>query len=319
MNKKTRELIELAFIFVGSGASIAAFFLSEIIKPNIGEATFIVISVILVGLGCFLLYLLGHKIYDIINTPWIICEHFPNEKRICKAVENCVTDVQIVKASGCNHLSQQTNRVNLFEDFLKLVERFIKYSNGKSKMTLPENPYNQINDNDKRKSLNRTLKMVKGKNNDKLVILEDTQLSAFRQNLYDDIKKNALPGKKIRKKSNFEQYISKHKEKDINIYWLQVHASHRGLKEDYIIINKSVCILSETSNPNHIKLIFSKKDIEDRDDLFQTLYKDTESYETLKFFEESIDIENLMEKDTTLTIDDRGKIQKYFEKMKKNL
>ena len=247
------------------------------------------------------------------SIKWTKCEDFANSnpERICKAVRDCIVASNTIKSIDNPHFTQSYSANELFSKYLDLIRDFlVHYAQGNLNMTLPQSPYIQISDtvkiNGKTKyeQLVDTLALVKGSNNEKDIILTDTEKDNFITSIYNDFKER-------KNTSDFEEYILKHNQHNVKIEW----KIDNNPPCEYILIGKSVYL--EIDNVNRIiKIQFDKTTIDNNAKIFIINYQSTreflETYVKTKF-------ENMANNDVTINVTIRKQIIDNFNKMLKTI
>jgi len=244
---------------------------------------------IIITIVGFLGFLLGviFAYRSIKSKKWTECTDFANTNpdRICKAVRKCIINNRTEKIYGVDiskfdsHFIQQS-AINLFSEYLELVEDFLRhYARGNLRMTLPKNPYDQIYDPDnytdhKRRfsenpigsmdystdytNLKQALTLIEGKGNRKIIILSISKNNTFIDRIYDDFIRRVKP-------SEFEKYISLHNEKNVKLEWIVIDDKTYN---EYILVGESVYLEIDYSN-NIIKIQFDTDIISTGGEIFE--------------------------------------------------
>jgi hypothetical protein len=233
-----------------------------------------IISILVIGLafGVFL-----RTIYfTLFKNNWVNCENFPNEDRICFKVRELINDDNFVQEKSKKSFDRiEPIEDNLYQQFLNVILKFFILSRKNCIMTLPYDPYEQINNKKKNSTLENSLDsisktIISKRDKTKVIALSNEDLEKFKENLVKDFKANK-DGLKIK------NYIDIHKKK-INLFWLVNPAK---AIDEFIIIDESVDIsVSEGSKSIHVD--FHKETIEKHKNEFDNI--STTKKTTSEFF-----------------------------------
>jgi hypothetical protein len=253
-----------------------------------------IIIVVLFGILAVILYLLVQKVKDIKDTAWLECKQFPynNGKHICRMVEHCLSKgAAYQKSNDASHLFiDKTSHTNLYGKFLSEIKYcFMHCSQHSLQMTLPQNPYIQL-EKDK-KGLHETAEHIdaaKLQTVEKKICLKGVELKGFIDRLSEDIRDNFL--KKQDTDTEFEEYIKLHNEKGINLSW---HCpSENTTIEEYIIIDDTAVILYDEPE-SKINIDFSIE----KSNEYRTNFRSIMGAKTTKQFIEKYVLKEIKKKD----------------------
>ncbi len=316
--KITLEIIEIIFITLSSGLTIYSIIEDKLkFIPNNFNGIIIFILVMI-----FIIIII-YKIRNLVNTPWVQCKGFPNEKypegeRICAMVEYCLSNrnnKRYAKEFESVYLTSDGKHDDIFKDFFYEISKFLNRSKYDLKMTLPQNPYYHIKD-DVRKDLFRNTAInaqkAKIKKKEKIICLTTNELNEFIFDLKSDISKHLEEIKKsknaifLRKKNHitdFEEYIFLHK--NISLFW---HKDSTKSIDEFIIVDECACIACDSTK---ITISFSSDEIGNK----TTKFKDIGEKETTTTFLKKHVIPTI-EKDTIINQDDKKYYIEYLKRIK---
>lgn len=212
-------------------------------------------------IACIVVYLfMAYCQFKIINHSygdWTNCPNFPNENRICYAIAELVNSNKFIKEKNnvCFKTTEPDNETDvvdfensLYSQYLDIIRGFIKKSRRGLSMTLLNHPYAQIDQTDSFNKLNDSIEEIKNQlhqkryrknkkyKRNKIVILNNQQLTEFQDKLFDDIVctiENNHP------QSKFENYLELHKD----VITLRWETARHDEDEEFIVIDKVVCLI----------------------------------------------------------------------------
>jgi uncharacterized protein with PQ loop repeat len=301
--RKIDKIIEAIFIVIGGAVTILSA-LPKLYSKVEGNKTYeiLVILLFLLTIGV-LIYLIVFQINEIFRSQWVECRGFPNQDRICNAVKDYITKETYTKCYGDRVMKKECAPALLFNDFLEVISNFLKYSSDSLIMTLPSNPYDQIDNKQKKNLYRNTVKNIKFLSHNKLsqrkkiICLSEDSLSKFKSNFLTDLKdsyEKATKQSKRKKRGNilfnndikidtqFENYLNYHKD-TILLSWNVGHVI-----EEFIVIDNSVFIaIEENKEQNEIEnrninIIFSQRTIREKRDKFYGIGENLNTHEFLQ-------------------------------------